>query len=128
MIASFSSLLEKVIEKHGKPEAADAGYKTSAIAQYVFEHDMTPALPYTHHRTKDGYMKKQEYVYDEYYDCYICPQGQILKYATMTKNEKRQYLSNPLECQNCPCKRCLLFVAMNLKKMVSWTWKSSEMA
>jgi transposase len=97
-------LLEKVIEKHGKPEAvaADAGYKTPAIAQYVFENDMTPALPYTRPRTKDGYMKKHEYVYDEYYDCYICPQGQILKYTTTTKNGKRQYFSNPLECQNCP--------------------------
>jgi hypothetical protein len=63
-------LLEKVIEKHGEPEAvaADAGYKTPAIAQYVFENVMTPALPYTRPRTKEGYMKKHEYVYDEYYD------------------------------------------------------------
>jgi hypothetical protein len=29
---------------------------------------MTPALPYTRPRTKEGYMKKHEYVYDEYYD------------------------------------------------------------
>ncbi|MDF2854739.1 MAG: Mobile element protein, partial [Neobacillus sp.] len=97
-------LLEKVIEHHGKPEAvaADAGYKTPAIAQYVFENDMTPALPYTRPRTKEGYMKKHEYVYDEHYDCYICPQGQLLKYSTTTKDGKRQYFSNPIECQNCP--------------------------
>jgi transposase len=100
----FEPLLEKVIEKHMKPEAvaADAGYKTPAIAQYIFENDMTPALPYTRPRTKEGYMKKHEYVYDEYHDCYICPQGQILKYSTTTKDGKRQYFSNPLECQNCP--------------------------
>lgn len=100
----FEPLLEKVIEKHEKPEAvaADAGYKTSPIAQYVFENDMTPVLPYTRPRTKEGYLKKQEYVYDEYYDCYICPQGQILKYSTTTKDGKRQYFSNPFECKNCP--------------------------
>ena len=100
----FEPLLEKVIEKHGKPEAvaADAGYKTAPIAQYLFENDMIPALPYTRPRTKDGYLKKHEYVYDEYYDCYICPQGQILKYSTTTKDGKRQYFSNPLQCQNCP--------------------------
>ncbi|MDR7076120.1 cytochrome c [Neobacillus niacini] len=100
----FEPQLEKVIEKHGKPEAvaADAGYKTPAIAQFVFENDITPALPYTRPRTKDGYMKKHEYIYDEYYDCYFCRQGQILKYATTTKNGKRQLFSNPLECQNCP--------------------------
>jgi IS5 family transposase len=102
--AIFEPLLEKVIENHGKPEAvaADAGYKTPAIAQYVFENDMTPALPYTRPRTKDGYMKKHEYVYDEHYDCYICPQGQILKYATTTKEGYRQYFSNPIQCKTCP--------------------------
>jgi hypothetical protein len=42
--AIFEPLLEKVIENHEKPEAvaADAGYKTPAIAQYLFENDMTP--------------------------------------------------------------------------------------
>lgn len=63
---------------------------------------MTPALPYTRPRTKDGYLRKHEYVYDEYYDSYICPQGQMLKYATTTKEGYRQYFSNPIECQNCP--------------------------
>ncbi|MEH7334508.1 IS1182 family transposase [Neobacillus drentensis] len=100
----FEPLLEKVIEKQGKPDAvaADAGYKTPAIAQFIFENEITPALPYTRPRTKDGFMKKHEYVYDEYYDCYICPQGQILKYSTTTKDGKRQYFSNPHQCQNCP--------------------------
>jgi len=37
--------------------SADAGYKTPAVAQYIFENDMTPALPYTRPRTKDGYFK-----------------------------------------------------------------------
>ncbi|MDI3518242.1 MAG: hypothetical protein PWQ34_389 [Caldanaerobacter sp.] len=32
--------------------------------------------------TKDGFMKKHQYVYDEYYDCYICPQDEILTYVT----------------------------------------------
>lgn len=94
----------KVIEKQGKPfaVAADAGYKTPAIAQYIFENDMMPALPYTLPRTKEGYMKKYEYVYDEYYDCYICLQGQVLKYATATKEGYRQYFSKPIECEKCP--------------------------
>jgi transposase len=37
----FEELLEIVIEKHGKPKAvaADAGYKTPAIAQYIFTHE-----------------------------------------------------------------------------------------
>ncbi|WEG12252.1 transposase [Pullulanibacillus sp. KACC 23026] len=47
-------------------------------------------------------MRKTEYVYDEYYDAYICPQGQMLPYSTTTKEGYRQYFSNPMECQSCP--------------------------
>ncbi|MDQ0272958.1 transposase [Cytobacillus purgationiresistens] len=42
-------LVDKVIEKVGKPEvlAADAAYKTPSITKYLFENEITSALPYT---------------------------------------------------------------------------------
>lgn len=102
--AMFEPLLEQVIEHSGKPTvvAADAGYKTPAIAQHLNENEILPALPYTRPRTKEGYLKKQDYVFDEYYDCYICPEGQVLKYRTTTKEGYRQYVSNPVHCKDCP--------------------------
>lgn len=102
--AMFELLLEQVIEHSGKPTvvAADAGYKTPAIAQHLSENEILPALPYTRPRTKEGYLKKQDYVFDEYYDCYICPEGQVLKYRTTTKEGYRQYVSNPVHCKDCP--------------------------
>ncbi|WP_197089515.1 transposase, partial [Bacillus sp. SA1-12] len=42
-----------------------------------------------------------EYVYDEYYDCYICPKDQILPYRTTTRDGYRQYASNPAICKDC---------------------------
>jgi transposase len=97
-------LLEKVIEECGKPNvvAADAGYKTPSIAQYLIKNEIRPALPYTRPRSKEGYLKKHDYVYDEHYDCYICPEGQVLDYRTTTKEGYRQYLSNPAMCKDCP--------------------------
>jgi len=97
-------LVEKVMEKVKKPiaVAADAAYKTPAITKFLFEHEIQPALPYTRPKTKDGFLRKHEYVYDEYYDCYLCPEGQILKYSTTTKDGKRQYKSNPTQCATCP--------------------------
>lgn len=97
-------LVEKVIEKVAKPVAvaADAAYKTPAITNFLIENEMTPVLPYTRPKTKEGFMRKQEYVYDEYYDCYICPQGQILPYSTTKKEGYRQYKSNPSKCKSCP--------------------------
>ena len=52
---------------------ADAGYKTPAIAKLLLDDGITPLLPYKRPMTKDGFFKKAEYVYDEYFDCYVCP-------------------------------------------------------
>ncbi|WP_342025664.1 IS1182 family transposase [Cytobacillus pseudoceanisediminis] len=97
-------LVEQVIEKVSKPKAvaADAAYKTPAITSYLLKHDITPALPYTRPRTKEGFFRKHEYVYDEHFDCYICPTGEILKYTTTTKEGYRQYKSDPRICAGCP--------------------------
>ena len=51
--------------------------------------------------TKKGYFKKYEYVYDEYYDCYICPNNKILKYSTTNRDGYREYKSNAYDCKNC---------------------------
>lgn len=97
-------LVEKVIEKVKKPlaVAADAAYKTPAITNYLLENHMVPVLPYTRPKTKDGFFRKQDYVYDEHYDCYICPNDQMLSYVTTTKEGYRQFKSNPTICANCP--------------------------
>jgi hypothetical protein len=39
--------------------------------------------------TKDGFFKKYEYVYDEYYDCVLCPNDQVLKYSTTNREGYR---------------------------------------
>lgn len=97
-------LVEKVIEQVRKPlaVAADAAYKTPAITNFLLENEILPALPYTRPKTKEGFLRKHEYVYDQYFDCYICPQGEILHYATTTKEGYRQYKSNPIKCESCP--------------------------
>jgi transposase len=96
-------LVEKINEKVAKPKAvaADAAYKTPAVANYLFSNDILPVLPYTRPKTKDGFLKKSDYVYDEYHDCYLCPQDKILKYATTTKEGYKQYISNSSECVDC---------------------------
>ncbi|MDF9762115.1 hypothetical protein OKW24_003888 [Peribacillus simplex] len=72
-------LVEQVIEKVGKPEAVavDAAYKTPAITSYLFNKEIIPALPYTRPRTKEGFFRKQDHVYDEHFDCYLCPSGEL---------------------------------------------------
>ena len=46
-------------------------------------------MPYKRPMTKKEFFKKYEYVYDEYNDCYICPNNKVLKYSTTNKDEYR---------------------------------------
>ena len=51
-------------------------------------------MPYKRPMTKKGFFKKNEYVYDEYYDCYICPNNEILSYTTTDKNGYKIFKSS----------------------------------
>lgn len=51
---------------------------------------------------KNKGFRPYEYVYDEYYDCVICPQNQILEYSTTNRDGYREYKSNPAICKKCP--------------------------
>lgn len=96
-------LVGEVIRSIGKPLAiaADAGYKTPAIARYLLRKDITPALPYTRPRTKKGFFRKSDYHYSEELDGYRCPAGQLLAYSTTNKEGYREYKSSPPICATC---------------------------
>lgn len=100
----FSDVFQKVIAKHPETEAivVDAGYKTPSICREIIKAGKDPIMPYKRPMTKKGYFKKNEYVYDEYYDCYICPNNQVLKYSTTNRNGYREYKSDPKICCSCP--------------------------
>lgn len=74
MIVYVTTVGRKIIQKVQKPLSV-AAYKTSAITNFLLENQMLPVLPYTRPKTKDGFFRKHDYVYDEYYNCYLCPQG-----------------------------------------------------
>lgn len=99
---SFYSLYQKI--KGCQPEmiVADAGYKTPAIARLLLKNGIEPLFPYKRPMTKEGFFKKYDYVYDEYYDCYICPGDQLLTYRTTNRDGYREYKSNGALCRECP--------------------------
>lgn len=47
-------------------------------------------------------LKKKDFFYDEYYDCYLCENTQVLRYRTMIRDGYREYVSDPRICENCP--------------------------
>jgi transposase len=99
----FDELYEKLLEKFPEIQAVavDAGYKTPWIMKQIIDSQKIPAVPYKRPMTKDGFFKKYEYVYDEHYDCIICPNNQILKYSTTNREGYQEFKSDPAVCKNC---------------------------
>ena len=102
---------------------ADAGYKTPAIARLLLMDGITPILPYKRPMTKDGFFRKNEYVYDEYNDCYICPNNQVLSYSTTNREGYREYKSCGKICEECPHLRQCTLSRDHVKVVTRHVWE-----
>lgn len=108
---TFFSFYESKIKKYKSEKIVmDAGYKNPAIAKTLLDDNTLPVFPYTApkrpKKSKDDY-NKNDFVYDEYYNCYLCPENQVLKYSTTDREGYRHYKSDPKICSRCAnLKRC----------------------
>lgn len=101
---AFDGLYDRLCVKFPKMEylVMDSGFKTPWIAKRVIDDGRYPVLPYKRPMGKDGFFRPYEFIYDEYFDCVLCPENQVLKYSTTTREGYRQFKSDPNICQNCP--------------------------
>jgi len=99
----FDGLYEKLLRQFPEIQviAVDAGYKIPWIMKQIVDSSRIPAVPYKRPMTKDGFFKKYEYVYDEYYDCVICPCNHVLRYSTTNRDGYQEFKSNPNFCKEC---------------------------
>lgn len=100
----FDAVYDDVVERFEEVETVtvDAGYKTPWICKKVLDDGREISVPYKRPMTKEGYFKRYEYVYDEYYDCILCPHNQVLKYSTTNRQGYREFKSDPKVCRSCP--------------------------
>lgn len=83
-------------------EINNAGYKTPWICKKVIEDGRIPVLPYKRPMGAKDFFRPYEYVYDEYYNCVICPENQILNFLTINRDGYSEFKSDPKICKNCP--------------------------
>lgn len=100
---TFKALYDRIKDIGIETLIADAGYKTPGIAKLLIDDGIKPLMPYKRPMTKEGFFKKYEYAYDEYYDCYICPNNQVLSYSTTNRDGYREYKSCGMVCSGCSC-------------------------
>lgn len=106
---TFKGLYDKIKDIGIKLLVADSGYRTPAIAKLLIDDGIKPLFPYKCPMTKDGFFRKYEYVYDEAYNCYLCPENEMLPYRTTNREGYQEYKSNGDRCAACPSlSRCTL--------------------
>ena len=121
---AFDGLYDRLTEK--KPEieniVADAGYKTPWISKRVLDDGRIPVFPYKRPMGKKGNYAPYEYVYDEYFDCVVCPENQVLSYATTNREGYREFKSKGYICEKCPTKYLCTENSKNEKTVTKHVW------
>ena len=125
---AFDAVFERLTEHYPEVQVvtADAGYKTPWICKQIFDSGRIPSLPYKRPMTKKGNLPWYEYVYDEYYDCVLCPQNKVLSYATTNRDGYREYKSDPKICANCPTRELCTHSKDCVKTVQRHIWKEYE--
>lgn len=124
---AFDDVYDKLAENFPEIEAivADSAYKTPHICKKMFDDGRVLSTAYKRLMTKKDGHEWWKYVYDEYYDCVICPEYQVLNYRTTNREGYREYKSNPAICKNCPTrylctesKECIKTVTRHIHQRV----------
>ena len=125
---AFDDVYDQVVEQFPAVHAfvADSAYKTPHICKKVFGDDRVLSTAYKRPMTMKGGHEWWKYVYDEFYDCVICPEYQVLNYSTTNRDGYREYKSDPKICVNCPTRHLCTKSKDCVKTVTRHIWKDYE--
>jgi len=125
---AFDEVYDKVTARFPEVETvvADSAYKTPHICKKVFQDNRVLSTAYKRPQTMKGGHEWWKYVYDEFYDCVICPEYRILHYSTTNRDGYREYKSDPKTCVNCPTRELCTHSKDCVKTVQRHIWKDYE--
>ena len=125
---AFDDVYDKVTEHFPEVETivADSAYKTPHICKKIFDDDRVLSTAYKRPQTMKGGHEWYKYVYDEYYDCIVCPEYQPLEYSTTNHDGYREYKSDPKICAQCPTRQLCTRSKSFQKTVTRHIWKDYE--
>lgn len=125
---AFDDVYDKVTESFPQIETivADSAYKTPHICKKVFIDGRVLSTAYKRPMTMKGGHQWWKYVYDEFYDCVICPEYQPLAYRTTNRDGYREYCSDPKICAQCPTRLLCTHSKNCVKTVLRHVWKDYE--
>ncbi len=109
------SAVPGLVESHerilGTPTwiAADTKYGSEECLAYLQDKNIKTAIRPETKTSKPGYFSKNKFRYDSIRDCYVCPNGKLLKRRSKNCPQNRiNYSSNKKDCNLCPLKgKCI---------------------
>ena len=124
---AFDDVYDKVTQSFPEIKAivADSAYKTPHICK-KFADGRVLSTAYKRPMTMKGGHEWWKYVYDEHYDCIICPEYQPLAYRTTNRDGYREYCSNPRICAKCPTRNLCTRSKNCVKTVLRHIWKGCE--
>ena len=125
---AFDGVYDKVTNAYPEVETvvADSAYKTPHICKKIFDDGRVLSTAYKRPQTMKGGHEWWKYVYDEHYDCVICPEYQILTYRTTNREGYREYKSDPAICAACPTRHLCTRAKDCVKTVQRHIWKDYE--
>jgi len=125
---AFDDVYDRITEAFPEIETivADSAYKTPHICKRVFGDGRVLSTAYKRPQTMKGGHEWWKYVYDEYYDCIICPEYQVLRYVTTNRDGYREYKSDPKICGDCPTRQLCTRSRDCVKTVQRHIWKDYE--
>ena len=125
---AFDDVYDKVTQTFPeiKTIVADSAYKTPHICKKVFRDGRVLSTAYKRPMTMKGGHEWWKYVYDEHYDCIICPEYQPLAYRTTNRDGYREYCSDPKICTQCPTRNLCTRSKNCMKTVLRHIWKDYE--
>jgi len=125
---AFDDVYDKVTQAFPEIETivADSAYKTPHICKKVFGDGRVLSTACKRPMTMKGGHEWWKYVYDEYYDCVICPEYQPLAYRTTNREGYREYCSDPKICAQCPTRQLCTRSKNCVKTVLRHIWKAYE--
>ena len=121
---AFDDVYDEVTTEFPQVETivADSAYKTPHICKKIFDDGRVLSTAYKRPQTMKGGHEWYKYVYDEYYDCILCPEFQALSYSTTNREGYREYKSDPAICRNCPTRELCTHAKDYVKTVTRHVW------
>lgn len=112
-VGASQTMIERTEARFGiKPDwlAADTAYGSAPNLHFlVDEKNIAPHIPVIDKSQRvDGTFSREDFIYDEAHDCYVCRNGKILPRSSGARGPRGDdtisYFSRVVDCRDCPFK------------------------